>query len=102
MSASEEKLGALHDLVCDALIEGTKGATIAGDEGALVTLPPAPAMLQAAIKFLNDNKVTCAPSADNKLGALSDQLKKRRAEGAMPQELADALDAVGHSNMRPN
>lgn len=102
MAASEGKLASLHDAVADALIDGVKGSKIPGDEGELVSLPPSPALLQAAIKFLKDNDVTCTPSEDNKLGNLQEQLRKRRAEGAMPKELADALDEIGHSNMRPN
>lgn len=102
MAADEKVLSTLHTVVAQALIAGVKGSEITGDEGVVVALPPSPAMLQAAIKFLKDNDVTCAPSDDNATGELASQLKKRRAEGAMPRELADALDDLSHSAHRPN
>ena len=101
MPASDTKLGALHEAVTDALIHLVKGTEIPiiNDDGEVTgsdRIPPSAAVIQAAAKFLADNKITCIPATDNKLGELEEAMKKRAAARAnlRPQaiDLDDASD----------
>ncbi len=95
MAASEDKLGALHEAVTRALIEGVTPTVIPGVEGeADVVLPPSAAMLAAAAKFLKDNSISCAPSEDNEMGELQRRLEEKNdRRTARKAERAELLEA---------
>lgn len=96
MAANETKLGQLHDLVADALIQKVKGSVILDEEGVEVgKMEPTAADLQAAAKFLKDNQITCAPSDDNKMGelaaAVAEKNQRRANRRATRQDLDGAI-----------
>lgn len=100
MAANETKLGQLHDLVADALIQKVKGSVILDEDGQEVgKMEPTAADLQAAAKFLKDNQITCAPSDDNRMGELQDLVAQKNARRAnrraSRQELEDAAATPG-------
>ena len=86
-AANEATLGALHVLVAEVLKKRLGDAELC-----------TAADVNAAIKFLKDNNITCAPDADNHLGELEDALKdaKSRGEqvGATDADLQAALDSI--------
>lgn len=80
-TASENELGALHKLVAVMLKDRIKGELCTAAD------------INAAIKFLKDNNITCAPSADH----LKD-LRASLQESTSPVEDADltaALENIG-------
>ena len=87
MAASESTLGSLHVLVAQILKDriGDKEVCTAAD-------------VNAAIKFLKDNNITCAPGKDNHVGELQDELDKAAAENAadpvQQEDLRLALEEV--------
>lgn len=86
-AASEGELAGLHVLVAQVLKE-----RIANPE--LCTA----ADINAAIKFLKDNTITCSVDKDNHLGELEEQLAETKAlstgVGASDADLQAALDAI--------
>lgn len=67
--SKEEKLGNLHDLVCDELVGRiTSGEATSTD-------------LNVARQMLKDNGITAAPAADSPLTALSNALPFPSSEG---------------------
>lgn len=89
MAASEGALGSLHILVAQVLKERLGNAELC-----------TAADVNAAIKFLKDNNITCAPDPDNHVGELQQELDKQAASNKTdPVDDADlraALDAAGH------
>jgi|5_EtaG_2_1085323.scaffolds.fasta_scaffold167923_2 hypothetical protein len=90
--ASNEALELLHATVAKVLnhqvgeeIEFQDEDT--GEQRKMFTATPA--TISAAIKFLNDNSVTCDPAEDENLSSLADKLKKRT------QEARGTLSPVG-------
>jgi len=65
-AATEKSLGELHNAIAVRLTEEVQREELD------------PRFLQAGIKFLNDNKITCVPHTSNALGELDKQLKKRK------------------------
>lgn len=110
MAANETVLGALHDAVTRALIEGVKERTLPAymdpDTGVEVsgdTLPPSAAILTVAAKFLKDNNITCEPSVDNELGELERlmvekqrNLRGTKVTGLDAADLASIRDDASH------
>lgn len=89
MAADEGTLGALHTKVAEVLIDALDGQSIpeVKDEDGTVlqeaqTMAPAAALVTAAIQFLKNNNITCAPSEDNALGELERKMKERQARRA--------------------
>lgn len=89
-AATESALGELHSKVAQVMntamhqIEKQQLAFDAADERGEdlteVTRPEVNASLLSCItKFLSDNKITCNPEEDEKLGELEQRLKNKRA-----------------------
>lgn len=86
MSATESKLGALHEKVADVLITALDGEELPGYEdpetGEVVEakrLAPSAAIIAAATKFLKDNEITCTRDKGNVLEELEAKMAARRA-----------------------
>lgn len=85
--ATEGVLGELHQKVAKVLINALDnvittqeaGGVTAGADGDMVEIPLNPALLSVAIKFLDSNKITCAPEAGNAMSDLERKLKDRQA-----------------------
>lgn len=85
--ADEAKLTTIHDMVCDALIDGLTTKQMedyidpdTGETSEGMKMPPSAAIIQAATKFLKDNNITCTPAKDNKLGELQAIMEARQAK----------------------
>ena len=107
MAANEDLLGQLHEITAKSLIDKIKGIAILDEDGQPTgeIVPPSAADIMAASKFLKDNNITCAPSADNTLGELEQKLKDRqtrRASRLTPQDLKDATDQANFMAGLPN
>ena len=87
MSASEKKLGDLHEAVAEALTEQVKGYTVIEDEQEKV-IKPSPALLGAAIAFLKNNNITADAEDNAALRELGESLKARRQK-KLPQAMLD-------------
>lgn len=106
MAADEKVLGDLHTAVATALIDAVKPKQIpgyfdeeTGEEVPGDSLGPSPAMLQAAIKFLKDNEITCEPAKDNALGELEQIIAERRKKmQPTPADLDDVKRDTGFLN----
>jgi hypothetical protein len=86
-AASEALLAALHIQVAEVLKSRLGNAELC-----------TAADVNAAIKFLKDNNITCAPDKNNHLGELEEELQaaKDRGDelGANDADLQAALDAI--------
>lgn len=92
--ANEDKLGELHNKVADVMIKAlgqieqsqTHFEELVGTEKE-PDLPPDvnPALLSVMVRFLDANKITCAPAEGNNMSDLERKLqekrKKRRSVG---------------------
>ena len=89
MPASETVLGNLHDVVAQYLMERlASGEATASD-------------VSNALKMLKDNDITCTPANGNAMGGLKDALNQQsKVAGAYPDELRQALDGIGRTNLR--
>jgi hypothetical protein len=110
MAANETVLGSLHDVVASVLITAMQGRVIPGytDEatGEVIpdtVFPPSAAEIQAATKFLKDNNITCAPSADNSVGELEEIMRNRKARlrTVGGRDLEDATEQTSFMNGLP-
>lgn len=89
MSATEKRLGELHEKVAEVLIDALDGEELPGytDPETEEVVPakrlaPSAAIIAAATKFLKDNEITCVVSDSNALGALEARMAERRAKRA--------------------
>lgn len=84
MAASESLLNELHDAAATELLRRIQeGDATAAD-------------IANALKMLKDNDITCAPSKGNALDDMKKALESSSSDGgALPDELADALEHVG-------
>lgn len=86
-AAGEGELASLHVLVAQVLKERLGKAELCSA-----------ADINAAIKFLKDNSITCSVEKENHLGELKDQLEETRqlsqGVGASDSDLQAALDAI--------
>lgn len=88
--ATEGRLGDLHNKIADVMIaalDHTEKAQEAfelmaaemiaekGIEGPVLN----PALLSVMVRFLSDNKVTCAPEAGNTMSELEQKLSEKRS-----------------------
>lgn len=87
--ADETKLTALHDKVAEVLIDAldpVEVPQIEDEEGNVIQeatrMPVSAAHITAAIQFLKNNSITCAPAEDNKLGELKRKMEERQARRA--------------------
>ena len=107
MAASEDELAGLHTQVAKALkiaLEGTElPEEVDTETGEILNpatvIPPSAAVLTAAMKFLKDNNITCAPSKDNAVGelerAMQEREEKRAArKAALAPKPADFLEGL--------
>jgi hypothetical protein len=109
MAANETVLGSLHDVVASVLITAMQGRVIPGyteEDGTVVpdtVFPPSAAEIQAATKFLKDNNITCAPSADNSVGELEEIMRNRKARlrTVGGRDLEDATEQTSFMNGLP-
>lgn len=88
-AADEGTLGALHTKVAEVLIDALDGQTlpeITDEDGTVIQeetkMPVSAAHITAAIQFLKNNNITCAPSQDNALGELERKMKERQEKRA--------------------
>ena len=92
MAASEQKLGALHEAVADALSEQVKGYTAielnAQGEQVEREVKASPALLSAAIAFLKNNNITADAEDNEALRNLGQALAARRKK-KIPQVALD-------------
>lgn len=107
MAADETKLGELHNKVAEVLTNALEGQQLPDytdpDTGEVVKgakLEPSGAVLTAAIQFLKNNNITCAPGENNALGALEAKMRERqekRNNRNKPDktDLANATDQTG-------
>ncbi|QPC44926.1 hypothetical protein HW532_20835 [Kaustia mangrovi] len=86
--AKEGTLGDLHNRVAEVMIgalDQIKAQQEASDPGNEDMPPPEPnsALLSVMVRFLNDNKITCAPENGNQMSELEKKLaeKKRKRVG---------------------
>lgn len=77
--ATEGRLGDLHNKIAEVMISALEN--IECNEDAELN----PALLSVMVRFLDANKVTCAPEAGNTMGELeqrlADKAKRRRSVG---------------------
>lgn len=99
MAADESKLGNLHDKVAEVLsgaLDGTQMPDyVDPDTEEVITgakIEPSAAIITAAIQFLKNNNITCAPSDNNALGELEKKMKARQAKRAGRRAIPDATD----------
>jgi len=89
VSATEKKLGALHEKVAEVLIDALDGEELpayqdpeSGEVMEAKRIPPSAAIIAAATKFLKDNEITCVKDTGNALGELEAKMQERRARRA--------------------
>ena len=88
-------LGGLHELVTRAFIKKVqeREVTRVSKDGEEVTeiVEPSAAELAAAVTFLKNNNITCAPSEDNAVGELKKLMDARRARSrpVLPDTMAE-------------
>jgi hypothetical protein len=89
MSADEGTLGALHNKVAEVLSVALDGQQLPDyidpETEELVKgtkLQPQAATITAAIQFLKNNNITCAPSENNAIGELERKMKARQDKRA--------------------
>jgi hypothetical protein len=101
MAATEDKLGAVHTALAEWATLRIKGETgvIDNETGEEIRAPLSAAEAGVIRAFLNDNKITCAPSGDNALGKLEAALREkqqarlRRNQPVMLPDLDDMLSS---------
>ena len=79
--ATESQLSTLHNAIATHLTERIEGGEASAAE------------ISAAISFLKNNNITCAPSDDNALGELEKIMEARRAK-RNPPVLPDFHEAL--------
>lgn len=85
-AAPEEKLGELHALIADTLIDQLKPEH--DDDG--FPIPIDPRVLSSAISFLRDNKITANPFLDEKISEIEERLKNRKKRfKVVPKDAAE-------------
>lgn len=77
-AASEEKLGRLHAILADKLIEQLEGKPVLGDDGEILYYEIDPRVLSSAITFLNNNKIVANPFLDEKISQIEERLRQRK------------------------
>lgn len=78
-AAPEEKLGSLHSLIADTLIEQLAGTPVQDMEtGEIIGREIDPRIISAAISFLRDNKITKNPFLDEKISEIEERLRTRK------------------------
>lgn len=99
MAADESTLGRVHELLGRRAIRMLEKEE--NEEGEL-----SEAAVANMLKMLKDSNVTMAPSKTNVTGELAGKLaaraKAREPGKAMPQDLQDALDSLGHPSLAVN
>jgi len=76
-AAGEEKLGGLHSIVSDTLIEQLEGTPILNEDGDEIGRHVDPRIIASAITFLNNNKIVANPFLSEKMSEIEAALKKR-------------------------
>jgi len=94
-AAGEERLGDLHTMVADTLIEQLKGTPVLDDEGQEIGRTIDPRVIASAITFLNNNKITANPFLDEKMSEIQEALhnRKTRFRAVDPQDAASRAAA---------
>ena len=78
-AAGEEKLGRLHEIVADDLIEALTNPTpILNDDGDILGYVRDDKARLQAITFLNNNKIKATPFLSEKISEIEEALKKRK------------------------
>lgn len=99
MAADESTLGKVHEMLGKRAIRLLQREE--NEEGEL-----SEAAVANMLKMLKDSNVTMAPAKNNVTGQLAEQLaeraRKREPGRAMPQDLQDALDNLGHPSLAVN
>lgn len=82
-AASESELGLLHNKIAKVMVRALDQFEQAQDafdpqvEGSILPEPNA-SLLSVMTKFLNDNKITCAPEESESVSELADRLANKR------------------------
>lgn len=77
----EEQLGDLHSKLSDVILEQLKGYDVTDEEGNVIKHVVDPRWAQAAITFLNNNKVIAQPFLNKKkVSEIEKKLQERRAK----------------------
>ena len=80
-AAGEDKLGLLHNMVAEVLMEELKAS---GDDE-----PIDPRILSSAISFLRDNKIKADPFLSEKMSEIEERVKARKKRfSIVPSEAA--------------
>jgi hypothetical protein len=83
--ATESTLGDLHSKVAKVMVIAVDKMITAqenpktDEEGNEVDVPISPALLSVITKFLDTNKITCAPEAGNTMSELEQKLAEKRS-----------------------
>lgn len=97
MSASEDTLNSLHELIAQVLVAQV-GQTVklhnpdTDQEEDLFVVTPATVAI--AVKFLKDNEITTAISEDTNLGELQDMLAKKQKRGRAKLATVSPIEAA--------
>ena len=77
-AAAEEKLGSLHGMIADTLMEQLEGEPIFDlESGEVIGRRIDPRIISAAISFLRDNKIKANPFLSEKISEIEERLKNR-------------------------
>lgn len=80
-AASHDKMGRLHDKLCDVLLANLEGEEVIlfNEDGEPTPVNKVnPALLTVAAKFLKDNAITCQEAEGSKLSELEAKLREKR------------------------
>lgn len=96
-AAPEEKMGTLHTVVADVLLEQLEGTPIIGDDGEIIGRDIDPRIISSAITFLNNNKTTANPFLTDQLSEIEKRLRDRKSRFQLvkPDEAAERAAADG-------
>lgn len=86
----EEKMGSLHAVVAETLIEQLEGIPIVDDAGTEIGRQIDPRVLSAAITFLNNNKVLMNPFLSEAVSKIEEQLSNKTKRFAVIKDEAIA------------
>jgi hypothetical protein len=97
-AAPEEKLGQLHSVIADTLLEQLEGVPVFNDEGEEIARHVDPRIISSAITFLNNNKVTANPFISETVSDIEKKLAERtRRMNETKQRAKEAAEKYAQS-----
>lgn len=91
-AADEAKMGTLHSVVADRLIEQLQGKPIYNDDGKQIGTEISDRAISNAITFLNNNKIVMNPFLTDKISEIQSKLQDRTKRFAVVKN--DAIEAA--------